>query len=111
LNLLSEAQDFYNGLTLMINRTFTNSQTSFKNAYTIFDLLNVASIHNGTDDFPAAYLLTSNVLFQLRTLADKHGFNLAYNKSEPIRAATGSIIAAQVVSRSMALSRARARAS
>jgi hypothetical protein len=76
LNLLSETQDFYNGLTLMINRTFTASQTSFKNAYTIFDLLNVASIHNGTDNFPAAYLLTSNILFQPRTLADAHGFNL-----------------------------------
>jgi hypothetical protein len=98
LNLLSETQDFYSGLTLMINRTFTTSQTSFKNAYTIFDLLNVASIHNGTDGFPAAYLLTSNVLFQLRTLADTHEFNLAYNKSEPICAVTGSVIAAQVVS-------------
>jgi hypothetical protein len=98
LNLLSKTQDFYNGLSPMINRTFTASQTSFKNAFTIFDLLNVASIHNSTDDFPAAYLLTPEVLFQLRTLADTHEFNLAYNKSEPIRAVTGSIIAAQVVS-------------
>lgn len=47
----------------MINRTFTASQTSFKNAFTIFDLLNVASIHNATGDFPAAYLLTPEVLF------------------------------------------------
>ena len=98
LDLLGKTQDFYNGLSLMINRTFTASQTSFKNAFTIFDLLNVVSIHNNTDDFPAAYLLTPEVLFQLRTLADTHEFNLAYNKSEPIRAVTGSIIAAQVVS-------------
>jgi len=98
LNLLSKTQDFYNSLSPMINRTFTASQASFKNAYLIFDLLNVASIHNSTDDFPAANLLTPEVFFQLRTLADTHEFNLAYNASEPIRAVTGSVIAAQVVS-------------
>ena len=98
LNLLSKTQDFYNSLSPMINRTFMAGQTPFKNAFTIFDLLNVAYIHNSTDDFPAAYLLTPEVLFQLRTLADTHEFDLAYNKSEPIRAVTGSIIAAQVVS-------------
>ena len=96
--MLSKTQDFYNSLSPMINRTFTASQTSFKNAFTIFDLPNVAYIHNSTDDFPVAYLLTPEVLFQLRTLADTHEFDLAYNKSEPIRAVTGSIIAAQVVS-------------
>jgi hypothetical protein len=52
LNLLSKTQDFCNGLSPMINRTFTASQTSFKNAFTIFDLLNVASTHNSTDDLP-----------------------------------------------------------
>jgi hypothetical protein len=98
LNLLSKTQDFSNALLPMINRTFMASQTSFQNAYTIFDPPNVASIHNSTDDFPAAYLLTPEVLFQLRTLADTHEFNLAYNKSEPICAVTGSVIAAQVVS-------------
>jgi hypothetical protein len=81
----------------MINRTFTASQTSFKNAYTIFDLLNVVSLYNSTDDFPAAYLLTPKILFQLRTLADTHEFNLAYNKPELTRAETCSVIAAQVV--------------
>lgn len=50
LKLLSKTQDFYDGLSPMINRTFTASQTSFKNAFTIFDLLSVASIHNSTDD-------------------------------------------------------------
>jgi hypothetical protein len=94
LNLPSKTQDFYNGLLPMINRTFTTSETSFKNAFIIFDLLNVASTHNSTDDFPAAYLLTPEILFQLRTLADTHEFNLAYNKSEPIRAVTGPTVAA-----------------
>ncbi|KAL2424296.1 hypothetical protein ABEF95_008310 [Exophiala dermatitidis] len=97
LETLSRTQDFYNGLTPMINRTFTASQTSFKNAYTIFDLLNVASIHNSSANFPNADLLTDDVFFQLRTLADQHEWGLAYNESEPVRAITGAIIANEVV--------------
>jgi hypothetical protein len=34
LALLSSTQDFYTGLTPMINNTFSSSQISFKNAYT-----------------------------------------------------------------------------
>ncbi|EXJ93501.1 acid phosphatase [Capronia coronata CBS 617.96] len=97
LTMLNRTQDFYNGVSPMVNRTFTASQTSFKNAYTIFDLLNVASIHNSSDNFPHADLLTNETFFQLRTLADQHEWGLAYNESEPIRAVTGSIIASQVV--------------
>jgi hypothetical protein len=36
-------------------------------------------------------------LFQLRTLADNHEFNLAYNSSDPIRAISGATLAAQIV--------------
>ena len=97
LATLDRTRSFYEGVSPMINRTFTAKQTSFKNAYTIFDLLNVASIHNSSDNFPNADLLTTETFFQLRTLADQHEFGLAYNESEPIRAVTGSIIAAQVV--------------
>ncbi|KIW18281.1 hypothetical protein PV08_02569 [Exophiala spinifera] len=97
LATLESTQSFYDGVAPMINRTFTAQQTSFKNAYTIFDLLNVASIHNSSDNFPNADLLTPETFFQLRTRADQHEFGLAYNESEPIRAVTGSVIAAQVV--------------
>lgn len=95
LSLLNSTQSFYNSLTPLLNRTFTSSEISFYNAYEIFDYLNVASIDNGT--FPSEDLLTTEVLSQLRTLADAHEFGLAYNNSEPIRAVTGSTIAAQVV--------------
>jgi len=81
----------------MVERTFAENATNFQNAYTIFDLLNVASIHNASDNFPNADLLTNENFFQIRTLADQHEFNLAYNASDPIRAVTGSIIAAQVL--------------
>jgi hypothetical protein len=88
---LARTNEFYTGMHPYVERTFTENQTSFKNAYTIFDLLNVASIHN------ASIALPDNAdFFQLRTLADQHEFGLAYNQSEPIRAVTGSIIAAQV---------------
>jgi hypothetical protein len=97
MTTLNKTQSFYNGVAPMINRTFTAQQTSYANAYTIFDLLNVASIHNSSDDFPSSELLTPDTFFQLRTLADQHELNLAYNKSEPIRAMTGAVIASQVV--------------
>ena len=94
---LANTRSFYEGVYPMVYRTFTSEKTTFKNAYTIFDLLNVASIHNSSSNFPNASLLTNSTFFQLRTLADQHEFNLAYNASDPIRAVTGSIIAAQVV--------------
>ena len=113
LALKSSTQDFYNGLTPMVNGTFNSSQTSFKNAYTsmpvsdicrywqpaltstVYDLLNVASIDNTT--FPSQELLTPDTLLQLRTLADTHEYNLAYNASDSIRAIAGATLAAQVV--------------
>jgi hypothetical protein len=97
MSTFNKTQSFYNGVAPMVNRTFTAEQTSYANAYTIFDLLNVASIHNSSDDFPSAELLTPDTFFQLRTLADQHELNLAYNQSEPIRAMTGAVIAGQVL--------------
>jgi hypothetical protein len=97
MSTFNKTQSFYNGVAPMINRTFTAAETSFENAYTIFDLLNVASIHNSSSDFPSSQLLTPETFFQLRTLADQHEFNLAYNASNPIRAVTGAVIASQVL--------------
>lgn len=94
---LNKTQSFYNGVAPMVNRTFSPKQISYANAYTIFDLVNVASIHNSSDDFPSSDLLTPETFFQLRTLGDQHEFNLAYNASEPIRAMTGAVIASQVL--------------
>jgi hypothetical protein len=93
----STTKDFYSGIYPMVQRTYTRSSTNYKIAYLLFDLLNVASIHNTSNNFPDANLLTPSTFFQLRTLADQHEFNLAYNASQPIRAITGSIIAAQVI--------------
>lgn len=89
---LNQTKSFYSSILPSVNNTFTQAQTNFQNAYSIFDLLNVASIHNATANIP-----DEADMFQLRTLADQHEFGLAYNESEPIRAVTGAIMAAQVV--------------
>jgi hypothetical protein len=81
----------------MLNRTFSSSQINFKNAYTIFDYLNVGSIHNSSAEFPSKNLLTSDVFHQLLDLANIHEWNLAYNASEPVRAIAGATLAGQAL--------------
>lgn len=93
--LLKSTNSFYQNFTDLTNSSFTNQTMTFKNAYAIFDLFNVAEIHNATFD-PQGVLNADN-MFQLRTLADTHEWNLAYNASDPIRAISGATLAAQVV--------------
>ncbi|KAK2626523.1 hypothetical protein QTJ16_003698 [Diplocarpon rosae] len=97
LSKLNSTSDFYSSILPVINRTFTAATDTFKNAYTVFDLINVALIHNTS--IQSQDLLTDDTLYQLRTLADDHEFNLAYNSSEPIRGIAGSTLAAQIVQR------------
>ena len=95
-NLLKSTSGFYQNLTPVINGSFSPSTTSYKNAYTIYDLINVAEIHNASIH-TFSNLLTPATLLQLRTLADQHEFNLAYNASETARALAGATLAAQAV--------------
>ncbi|KAI1492675.1 histidine acid phosphatase-like protein [Biscogniauxia mediterranea] len=90
-----ETTSFYSDLLPVINSTFDADEANFKNAYTIFDYINVATIHNQT--IPSSDLLTNETLLQLKVLANIHEWNLAYNASEKIRAVAGSTLAAQVV--------------
>ena len=112
--LQDSTRDFYTSLEPVVNSTIVANQTNFKNAYTsttspllhykhalanqkftVFDHINVAKIHNTT--IPSSFLLTNETLFQLRTLADNHEFNLAYNASDTVRAITGATLAAEIV--------------
>lgn len=95
--LLSSTESLYQSLSPMINATFSKSDMSFKNAFTIWDLLNVASIHNSTQDYPALKALNASLMNQLLDLANIHEFNLAYNESEPVRAIAGAVLAGQVL--------------
>lgn len=61
----------------------------------VFDLINVALIHNQTIN--SSDLLTDDNVFQIRTLADAHEWALAYNASDDMRAITGKTLAGQIV--------------
>ncbi|RDL36617.1 Uncharacterized protein BP5553_05969 [Venustampulla echinocandica] len=95
LDKLSSTAGFYKSILPVINGTFTAETDTFKNAYGIYDLVHVSTIHNSS--IPSSDLLTDEALFQLRTLADDHEYKLAFNASEPIRAISGSTLAAQIV--------------
>ncbi|KAJ5775038.1 uncharacterized protein N7511_000049 [Penicillium nucicola] len=96
-SLLSSTQDFYKSLSPMLDGAFSSSQMSFKNAYTIFDYLNVGNIHNSTSTFPHKSDLTDEVYHQLISLAGSHEFNLAYNASEKVRAIDGAVLAGEIL--------------
>ncbi|TID15870.1 phosphoglycerate mutase-like protein [Venturia nashicola] len=94
---LNATRSFYQDLVPVVNRTFAANYTNFKNAYTVFDLINVAEIHNAT--IQSDSVLTNETLFQIRTLADSHEFGLAYNASEPgnARAMPGMQLAGEIL--------------
>ena len=96
-DLLGSTKDFYTSLSPMLSSTFEEAQMSFKNAYKIFDYLNVALIHNSSSEFPASELLTDGVYNQLLTLASTSEYNLAYNSSDEIRAIEGMSLAGEVL--------------
>jgi hypothetical protein len=90
-----DSKDFYHDLLPVIQGTFAPEEANFKNGYTIFDLINVARIHNKT--IPASELLTDEAMWQLTHLANVHEWNLAFNETEPIRAVSGAVLAGQVL--------------
>ncbi|KAK1970886.1 phosphoglycerate mutase-like protein [Colletotrichum sublineola] len=93
--LEAESRAFYRSLLPVINGTFDDEAASFANAYTIFDLVNVAIIHN--ESIPAADLLTDAAVRTLTDYANIHEWNLAFNESDPVRAIAGKVLAGQVL--------------
>ncbi|KAJ5195567.1 uncharacterized protein N7498_009005 [Penicillium cinerascens] len=93
----SSSSKLYQSLAPLTTGIITTSQLSYKNAYTIWDLFNVALIHNTTSNFPSSSILTNQTMQELFVLANEHEFNLAYNSSAPIRAVAGMTLAGQVV--------------
>ncbi|KAL4939834.1 hypothetical protein BDV06DRAFT_198027 [Aspergillus oleicola] len=90
-SLLESTRDFYESLAPLINTSFSSDEMSFKNAYSIYDYLNVGSIHN-TSNTP-----TDSQLNQAFFLANIEQYNLAYNTSDTIRAVAGSTLAAEML--------------
>ncbi|PHH88775.1 hypothetical protein CDD83_7070 [Cordyceps sp. RAO-2017] len=87
--------DFYQSLLPVVNGTYGPAAANFKNAYSIFDLVNVATIHNAS--IPSSSLLSGATRARLLELASEHEWNLAYNASEPVRAIAGAVLAGQVL--------------
>jgi hypothetical protein len=90
-----ETEDFYQSLLPVIKNTYGKDEANFRNAYTIFDLINVARIHNSS--IPSDNLLKESTLDKLYNLASIHEWNLAYNSSEPVRAIAGSVLGGQII--------------
>jgi hypothetical protein len=63
--------------------------------FTVFDYINVATIHNSS--IPYDNLLTKPTLTNLYDYANTHEWNLAYNSSDPVRAISGSVLAGQIL--------------
>lgn len=97
LEYLNSTTDLYKSVAPAVNATFTESQLTFKNAYVIWDLLNVAMIHNSTTDYPALSGVSNETMHELLVLANIHEYNLAYNASSTARAIAGAQLASQVL--------------
>ncbi|KAL7936093.1 histidine phosphatase superfamily [Trichoderma chlorosporum] len=95
LSTFNDTKSFYQNLLPVINTTFNSSTATFKNAYTIFDYINVATIHNSS--IPSDNLLTKPTLSNLYDYASTHEWNLAFNSSDPVRAIAGSVLAGQIM--------------
>jgi hypothetical protein len=93
--LLSNTKSFYSSLVPVVNRTFDAKDVTYKNAYVIYDLINVAEIHNSS--IPSSTVLTNETLSQIRTLADAHEWALAYNASDNTRAISGMQLAGEIL--------------
>jgi len=98
-DLLASTGDFYSDLAPVVSGSFNESQINFKNAYTIWDLINVAQIHNAS--YPSSDLITPDVFSHLTNLADAHEWGLAYNESESaadnVRAVSAMVLAGEIV--------------
>jgi hypothetical protein len=95
--MVNKTKDFYPTLAQVTNNTIATSALTYQNAYAIFDELNVANIHNVTFNTSANGIISTDTLFQTRTLADHHEFGLAYNASDPVRAISGAVLAGQII--------------
>lgn len=62
---------------------------------TVFDLINVAEIHNAS--IPSSNLLNTSTLSKLFDLASTHEWNLAYNSTDAVRAISGAVLAGQIL--------------
>ncbi|SPN99732.1 uncharacterized protein DNG_02583 [Cephalotrichum gorgonifer] len=89
-----ETKSFYAGFKDALSEVYdytSPSNFSYANAFDIFDLINVARIHNASSP---ALDVSDEDLAQLRTLADSAEFESNYNASQPDRSIHGRTLIA-----------------
>lgn len=92
---ISETKLFYQSFWDQLDNVYDYQQSNlnFANAYDIFDLLNVASIHNASHNGT----VSTEDLAQLRTLADEWEFGMAYDAEDSSRSIGGQSFAGGVL--------------
>lgn len=90
-----ETSSFYQSFWDQLDNVFDyqRSNLSFANAYDIFDLLNVASIHNVSHNGT----VSAEDLLQLRSLADEWEFGMAYDAEDSSRSIGGQTFAGGIL--------------
>ena len=97
LNTFDSTRDFYRSLFPAVQGVFdyrSPDNMSYAKAFDIFDLVNVARIHNATSP---ARNVTDEQLFQLRTLANSAEFGYNFNTSQPARSLHAETLAGAVL--------------
>ena len=100
----NETQDFYSQFIGTLGPIMGVENVTYKNAYDVFDLLNVASIHNE----PVASEINVDGLDQLRYLANRWEWNSNFNTSQPDRFIGGMALAGGILQRLQATTDTRA---
>jgi len=100
---LANTRSFYQGFypTLQSVYDYTPASLSYAKAFDIFDLINVARIHNASSSsfsWSSAQDVTEAQLLQLRTLADSAEFGYNFNASQPARSIHARTLAGVLLS-------------
>ncbi|KAI9652415.1 MAG: hypothetical protein M1831_006824 [Alyxoria varia] len=96
-DLLESTRDFYQSLDPVTNDVFPEGNLTYKNAYAIFDYINVAAIHNQTGTIDRLEN-EEQTLGYLQALAGLQQFGLAFDESDTVRAVEGMSQAGNVLS-------------
>ncbi len=86
LSTYASSHDFYQQFTGVLANNLDADNITYQYAFTIFDLLNVANVHNASVNIPA------DKLNQLRYYSDASEFARNFNKTMPARAIGGSTL-------------------
>ncbi|ERF77008.1 hypothetical protein EPUS_06876 [Endocarpon pusillum Z07020] len=86
---LSQSADFYSRFTPLLANIMGAENVSYSHGFDVFDLLNVAAIHNAS----IASGIEPEDLDQLRYLANEREWNHNYNATQPDRSIGGMALA------------------